>query len=457
MAVQWVVEEHTLSKIKKAIAYGWRMNSRQLYEYHRWLRKVQKQEMPGELGIAFATAVGQIADGQPGIGWPQLMKDTEKIRRFLQCSRQWGSEEWLKRIPVLEARWEQYFCTGLGEAFLKALKEKLGITVFGNKAGNESYAIEVTYEMEQIAIWLMEEDSQIQAVNEGHTQAFVKLLNRAGVVLSAFLSLCFLSIWLYGQAETRQSVYDIQKLKASAVTQQKGIQQNQNAARPSRQDGQGEGQAKSNSNTEGYFASQKQYRAKRPEILAQYREMVKEYPGLFGWLQIPDTQINLPVMQPLKERNFYLSHDFTGMESAEGALFVDPKNERWPQDGNTVIYGHNMKNGHMFGELSKYEDRDYFYEHQEIHFDTIYEVGIYEVVAVLKTRILNESEQGFRYYRFFQYDSKKEFRKCQDFVKENQLFETGSILDYGDRILMLSTCEYSQDNGRLVIVARKNL
>ena len=73
----------------------------------------------------------------------------------------------------------------------------------------------------------------------------------------------------------------------------------------------------------------------------------------------------------------------------------------------------------------------------------------------MKTRILNENEAGFRYYRFFNYSSRAQFQECLDFVKENQSFETDSVLEYGDCILMLSTCEYSQENGRLVVVAKK--
>lgn len=114
-----------------------------------------------------------------------------------------------------------------------------------------------------------------------------------------------------------------------------------------------------------------------------------------------------------------------------------------------------MKNGHMFGMLKLYTNESFFQEHKEICFDTIYEAGIYEAVAVLKTRILNENEQGFRYYQFFQYQNEAEFQECLDFVEENRIFETGGNLQYGDHILMLSTCEYSQENGRLVIVARK--
>lgn len=193
----------------------------------------------------------------------------------------------------------------------------------------------------------------------------------------------------------------------------------------------------------------------RPEKLPQYREMSEKYPQLYGWLQIPDTQIDLPVMRPESDRDFYLHHDFSGTESAEGALFADAESSLWPQDDNTVIYGHNMKNGHIFGTLKMYGDADFFQEHREIRFDTLYETGIYEAVAVLRTRILNEDEPGFRYYRFFQYGNEKEFQECWDFVEENRLFETDGTLQYGDQILMLSTCEYSQENGRLVVVARK--
>ncbi len=122
---------------------------------------------------------------------------------------------------------------------------------------------------------------------------------------------------------------------------------------------------------------------------------------------------------------------------------------------NFIIYGHNMKNGHMFGLLNLFEDAAYFKTHKEILFDTIYETGVYEAVAVIKTRILNENEQGFRYYQFFQYENEDEFQECADFVERNRMFATGSSLQYGDKILMLSTCEYSQENGRLLIVARK--
>lgn len=77
------------------------------------------------------------------------------------------------------------------------------------------------------------------------------------------------------------------------------------------------------------------------------------------------------------------------------------------------------------------------------------------MAAVLLARVLYQEETGFRYYRLFNYDTKREFQECTDFIKDNQMYDTGVDLQYGDQLLMLSTCEYSRENGRLVIVAKK--
>lgn len=448
MALQWTTEEYTLLNIKKCIANGWRMNRSQLHEYGKKLQRVREQVLPGELGSAFADAVSRIADSHSNISWTELLKDTELIRKLIQSSRQWDRGEWLKRLPGLEERQKKYFRTQLGEAFIRTLKIKLGI----GKDKPQAAAGEIL-QLEGVAAWLMEDTETTQTAQKKKSIRHVRRLpGGTAAAACACISLCLLSAWLYGQFESKQNFYDIHRLKAASAPVQKTYTENRETTHTA-------AEAVRTSETELPAAISKKEKQdnqrKRPKILAQYQEMAKEYPGLFGWLQIPGTQIDLPVMQPLKEKNFYLNHDFTGAESAEGAIFADPQNNRWPQDDNTVIYGHNMKNGHIFGELDLYEDPAYFQEHKEIHFDTIYETGRYEAVAVIKTRILNENEQGFRYYQFFQYENKKQFRQCAEFIKQNQLFDTGSSLRYGDRILMLSTCEYSQENGRLVIVAKK--
>lgn len=196
-----------------------------------------------------------------------------------------------------------------------------------------------------------------------------------------------------------------------------------------------------------------------PDILPQYQEFYQNYPDLYGWLKIPGTQIDHPVMQSddvkRGEQYYYLHRNYDGTKSEAGSLFVESRSSCYPQDDNTVIYGHNMSSGLNFGILENFKDEEFFKNHQKIQFDTVYETGTYQIAAVLITRILYKEEEGFRYYRLYNYQSSSEFQECADFIKENQLYDTGIGLKPSDKLLMLSTCEYSLPNGRLVVVAKR--
>lgn len=197
----------------------------------------------------------------------------------------------------------------------------------------------------------------------------------------------------------------------------------------------------------------------KPDILPKYRSFHSQYPDLFGWLTIPYTGIDHPVMQAPEKVNgelyFYLHHDYQGNATEEGSLFVDSGSSCYPQDYNTVIYGHNMKNGRNFGMLESFEDQAFCESHRTIYYDTIYEKGTYQVAAVIKSRVLYQEEKGFRYYRLFNYNTHEQFQECVDFIKTNQIYDLGVPFHYGDKLLMLSTCDYSRENGRLVVVAKK--
>lgn len=193
----------------------------------------------------------------------------------------------------------------------------------------------------------------------------------------------------------------------------------------------------------------------RVAILEQYDILYSMYPDLVGWLKIEDTPMDYPVMQDRTGGEFYLKHDFEGRDDNKGSLFVSADAKIDPLDKNLVIFGHNVSDGSQFGELDRYLDKKFYKKHPTITFDTLYETGTYQIVAVVKTHVKTKEEEGFRYYWFRNYKNRGEFQNLLDFVEENQLYDTGEHLSYGDTTIMLSTCEYTVNNGRLVVIAKR--
>lgn len=122
------------------------------------------------------------------------------------------------------------------------------------------------------------------------------------------------------------------------------------------------------------------------------------------------------------------------------------------QSDNVVIYGHHMKNGSMFSDLCKYESEDFYQEHKTVHFDTLADFGEYEIVAAFKT--VAYSQEGFKYYHFVNAEDEAAFDEFIAECKSLALYDTGVTAEYGDKLITLSTCEYSRTNGRMVIVAK---
>ncbi len=499
--LDWKTEEKVLLEIKKLIAVVWRMHPEQLSRYHQKLQKTADTALPGKIGRAFLDILEQMSvypsDAKSEVR-TELLQDADRLLDLIHRHGKLDETAWRSALQKLESQPDKVFRTELGRAFILALKEKPGI---GLPSGQT--CVTGQKELEKIADWLMQDNPdalthtaglqthqsrlthaerikirQKPKTDKKRTRLSAGILQKASITVFACLSFCFMSIWLHGQVERNQNKWHLQQMKTAAAkeadvfpaghppaqadaavrTEHQTQQQTDSLTKGSHEITKQtiKNTSQKSSGTRIQTQSPNDDSKTPPEILPQYKEMSAQYPELFGWLQIPGTQIDFPVMRSSSDDpEFYLHHDFTGAESSEGALFVDPLNSSCPQDANIVIYGHNMKNGHIFGTLNMYGVPDFFQEHQEIHFDTIYETGIYEAVAVLKTRIRDENEQGFRYYQFFRYENETEFQECADFVENNQLFETSDTLRYGDQILMLSTCEYSQENGRLVVVARK--
>ena len=168
------------------------------------------------------------------------------------------------------------------------------------------------------------------------------------------------------------------------------------------------------------------------------------------WITIPNTEIDYPVMFRPTEKDYYRRRDFYGEYSGSGTLYMDEDCD--PEWGdNLIFYGHHMNDGSMFAGLENYKSEEFYKEHPEIILQTLQGKETYRVLAAFTTPVYTGND--FPYYNFTVTGNPKEY---ESFVKECQsrsLYETGETATYGRRLLTLSTCEYSQVNGRMVVVA----
>lgn len=190
-----------------------------------------------------------------------------------------------------------------------------------------------------------------------------------------------------------------------------------------------------------------------PKPLPEYIEVSALNPDMVGWIQIEGTKIDYPVMQTPDDPEYYLHKDFYGKYSSHGCIFTEEYCSIEPASDNITIYGHNMKDGSMFGVLRNYRSKSYWENHRYIYFDTLYERHTYEIFAVFTT--VATKGAGFAYHQFIDAEDQAEFDEYVADCLAASLYDTGISAQYGDKLITLSTCEYSQKNGRLVVVAKR--
>lgn len=191
-----------------------------------------------------------------------------------------------------------------------------------------------------------------------------------------------------------------------------------------------------------------------PDILPEYTLVHQKKQRLIGWVKIDDTIVDYPVMQTVNNE-YYLDHNFNQEEDRNGCIFMDYQCDVIRGCDNIILYGHHMKSGKMFGTLNKYSKESYYEEHPVIQFDTIYEKGTYQVMYVFRSKVYSEEDVTFKYYQFINAASEKEFNSAMNEMAALSLYDTGVTASYGDQLLTLSTCDYQENKGRFVVVAKK--
>lgn len=191
------------------------------------------------------------------------------------------------------------------------------------------------------------------------------------------------------------------------------------------------------------------------ERMLQVAELKKTNSDIIGWLEITGTNISYPVLQG-QDNEYYLNHSYTKEQVKGGSIFLDKDYNFNKPSENLLIYGHRNTKGLMFEDLINYKNQDYYKQHPTIRFTTTKEDNEYEIISAFNSRVYYQDETNvFRYYYFVNADSISDYNDYINNVKQASLYDTGKTAIYGDQLLTLSTCDYSQKNGRFAVVAKK--
>lgn len=189
-------------------------------------------------------------------------------------------------------------------------------------------------------------------------------------------------------------------------------------------------------------------------ILPQYQALYEENSDFAGWIQIEDTELNYPVMYTPDDPEFYLHRAFDHSDSISGTPFIGQGCSLYPKSKNLIVYGHNMKNKTMFATLLAYQEEQFWRDHPDIQFDTLFQTGEYEVMSVFFIDV-TPNNGHFAFYDFIDLDTVEQYQEFVERCKELSLYETGVSATASDHFITLVTCSYHDINGRFVVVAKE--
>lgn len=182
-------------------------------------------------------------------------------------------------------------------------------------------------------------------------------------------------------------------------------------------------------------------------VLAAYAALARENADLAGWVRVPDTGIDYPVMQTPGEPQFYLRRAFDKSWAISGTPFADAACRLDEPGENILIYGHNMQTGALFAPLAQYRDPAFFAGHATVEFDTLTHRGIYRVFAVVA------ADADAPLYQPLAGAGEETFRAWTDWVARHRLYDAGPLPAQGQRVVTLSTCDNVHDEGRVAVLA----
>lgn len=174
-----------------------------------------------------------------------------------------------------------------------------------------------------------------------------------------------------------------------------------------------------------------------------FEGLKKINPDVVAWIQIPALDISYPVVQG-RDNYYYLHHLFEGQENKNGSIFIDYHNQPDFMDSNTIVYGHNMKSGSMFGTLDRYQDKDLYRQYPYFYVYVPGYVLEYQIISCYAGR---NGSAGYTYT----FPEPEDFRKFADLVLSYSGYDTGAKVADTDKIVTLSTCVNTDRNYRYLV------
>lgn len=186
------------------------------------------------------------------------------------------------------------------------------------------------------------------------------------------------------------------------------------------------------------------------EIPIDFETLQAENPEIYAWITVDGTEVDYPIVQSATDNSYYLTHTVSGESKTEGAIFTENYNTTTFEDPNTVIYGHNMRNGSMFASLHDFMDKDFFDNHKDITIYTPDQILHYQIFAAYLTDdrhiMLSYDFSDDDVYEQYLYEIQSQ-RGVQSFVDDSVELDTDS------KIITLSTCYANRDSERYLVQA----
>lgn len=189
-------------------------------------------------------------------------------------------------------------------------------------------------------------------------------------------------------------------------------------------------------------------------VSSVFYELQRQNPDIIGWLKI-DGVLEEAVVQ--RDNEYYLTHNALKQKSVTGALFLDELCDLKTVPSQMLIHGHNMKEGAMFGSLKKYKVKDasFYREHPYIEFNTIYENSRFVIFAVAEVDLRMGKSDYLPFWQDVRFSSAASFTSYVKKARDLSHYRCNVDVQPGDRLLTLSTCTGTDDNKRLIVMARR--